>query len=164
MLAFLDRVARGLALAAGAVLVALAVFVGVEIVARALGRPIFGAQDAIELGGVLVVFLAFAYCGRQGGHVAVDLFFTRLSPGARRASDLAVTLVSLAVVALLAWRSAERAFAAGPADVSNLLQIPRWPFYAVVALGAGLHALLLAAEAAALVARRSDAPAPPPAA
>jgi TRAP-type C4-dicarboxylate transport system permease small subunit len=151
----LDGFARALALAAGGILAALALFIGVEVVARALGRPIFGARDIVELGGVLVVFLAFAYCGRQGGHVAVDLFFAGLSPRARRASDLVVKLVSLAVVALLAWRGFARALAAGPADVSNLLAIPHWPFHAAIALGAGLQALLFALEAAALVAGRA---------
>jgi TRAP-type transport system small permease protein len=158
----LDGFARALALGAGYVLLVLALFVGVEVVARAVGRPIFGARDLAELGGVLIVFLAFAYCGRQGGHVAVDLFFSGLSPGARRASDVVVKLVSLAVMALLAWQSGARALAADATDATNLLGIPRWPFYGAVALGAGLYALVLALETVRRAAGRAPEPGAPP--
>lgn len=157
----LDRIVRGLALAGGALLALMAALMTAEAVLRyGFNRPVLGAQDVFELASVVIVFAAIAYCGRADGHVAVDLFFTRMGAGARRLSDAIVKTGSLAIVGLLAWQAGARALAFDPGDATNLLNIPRWPFYAVIAVGAGLYALVLAIELAALLRRPGGARAP----
>jgi TRAP-type C4-dicarboxylate transport system permease small subunit len=156
----IDRLVRALALAGGALLAAMAALMTAEAVLRyGFNRPVLGAQDAFELASVVIVFFAVAYCGRADGHVAVDLFFARMGAGARRLADILVKAASLAIVGLLAWQAALRALAFDPGDATNLLQVPRWPFHAVIALGAGLYALVLAIELAALL--RGRAPVAP---
>ncbi|MGH7002638.1 MAG: TRAP transporter small permease, partial [Alphaproteobacteria bacterium] len=154
-LAALDRAAGALAYLGGAILVLIAVFMTVDVALRALGAPLFGARDLVQYGLVLVVFAGIAHCGRTGGHVAVDLFFTRMGPRTAFAADLLMKLVSLAVLALLAWRLGLRAWTADAGEASNLLQIPRWPFYAFASGGTALYVILLACEIALLVARGS---------
>ena len=153
LLAALDRAAGALAYLGGAVLVLLALFMTLDVVLRALGAPLFGTLDLVQSGLVLVVFAGIAHCGRGGGHVAVDLFFTRMGPRAAFAADLAVKLVALAVLGLLAWQLGARAWSAEGGDASNLLRLPRWPLYAFAAAGTGLYVTLLACEAALSILR-----------
>lgn len=157
----LARAARLLAYLGGAVLALLALFMTVDVALRALGMPIFGALDLVQLALVVVVFAGIAHCGREDGHVAVDLFFTRLGPRAAFAAGLVVNLAALLVLALLAWRMGLRAWSAGAGDASNLLEVPRWPFYAFAALGTALYVAMLALDTLALALRGPRPPAPP---
>lgn len=155
-LALLERAARVLALLGGLLLVALAAFMTVDVALRALGAPLFGALDLVQLALVVVVFAGIAHCGRTDGHVAVDLFFTHMGPRAAFAAALVVKLGSLAILALLAWRMGLRGWTADAGDASNLLQVPRWPFYAFAAAGIALYAATLVFETLALMARGPD--------
>jgi len=149
----LDRAARALAYLGGIVLVLLALFMTVDVALRALGTPIFGALDFVQLALVLTVFAGIAYCGRSDGHVAVDLFFPHMGPRAAFAAELLVKLGALLILALLAWRMGVRAWTAGVRDASNLLELPRWPFYAFATFGTALYVAMLALETLALAAR-----------
>ena len=145
--AVLDRAARLLAYAAGGLLILLALLTVADVLLRWLwNAPIYGAQDLSEMGLVLVVFGAIAYCGRAGGHVAVDLFVGWLPRGGRRVTDTLVRLASVAIFAILAWQMVRRGATAMEYDVTNLIEIPRAPFYSFVGVGAGLYALILLFE------------------
>ena len=149
-----DRLVRGLALLAGVVLVLLVLLTVADVVMRyAFNAPIFGAQDMSQLALIVVVFLSMAYCGRKGGHVAVDLFVQALGRRAAAWIDAAVSLAGAGVLFTLAWRSVVsggRASLFGSA--SNLLVIPFEPFYYVIALGAALYGLVLVGQAVAALA------------
>ncbi len=143
-LAVLDRAARVIAYAAGALLVLLALLTVADVLLRWLwNAPIYGAQDLSEMGLVLVVFGSIAYCGRAGGHVAVDLFVGWLGRAGRRVTDTLVRLASIAIFAVLAWQMVRRGATAMDYDVTNLIEIPRAPFYYFVGVGAGLYCLIL---------------------
>lgn len=153
LLAALDRAADALAYLGGLVLVSIALLMTLDVALRALGAPLFGALDLVQLALVLVVFAGVAHCGRGGGHVAVDLFFTRMGPRTAFVADLAMKIVAMAVLGLLAWRLGQRAWAADAGEASNLLAIPRWPFYAFAAAGTALYVAMLACEALLMLAR-----------
>lgn len=143
-LAVLDRAAKLLAYAAGALLILLAFLTVADVTLRwLLNSPIYGAQDLSEMGLVLVVFGAIAYCGRAGGHVAVDLFVGYFSPWARLACEVFVKLASTAIFVLLSWQMFHRGATAMAYDVTNLIEIPRAPFYYFVGVGTGLYAVIL---------------------
>ena len=55
--------------------------------------PLFGGQDVAELALLTTVALAVAYCGRSGGHVAVDLIGGKLRPRFARVMDTIVRLL-----------------------------------------------------------------------
>jgi len=151
-LAVLDRVILGLALVAGGVLMGLAVFTVVAAMMRYLfNAPIECALDYSKMALVVVLFLAVAYCGRSGGHVAVDLFVNMLGKGAARRIEIAVKILSSAVFAVLAWQSHRAALdAIEYMEATDTMNIPHAPFLWVVAFGSVLYSLVLALEAGIL--------------
>jgi TRAP-type C4-dicarboxylate transport system permease small subunit len=153
-----DRATRWLAIAGGVVLVAMVLLTVVDVALRKFHEPIFGRQNISELALLVVVFFSMAYCGRVKGHVAVDLIGNVASRRLLRVTDVLVSLIGAAVFAILTWRSliaAEHAMEIK--RVSNLLAIPHWPFYYVIALGSTLYAIVQIIDAARAF-RGRDAP------
>jgi len=144
----LDRVTEWLGIAAGLALAGIMGVMVLDVVFRyVLTRPITGVQDLVQLGLLLVVFLGIAYCGRSGGHVAVDVFERFMGGGLRRAADVLVRALGAAIYAALAWRVWQSGIDAGTyRESSNLLAIPLQPFYFVIAGGGALYSAVLAAE------------------
>lgn len=144
----LDRLTEWLGIAAGLALVGVMAVMVLDVVFRyVLARPIKGVQDLVQLGLLLVVFLGIGYCGRTGGHVAVDVFERFMGAGLRRAADVLVRALGAAIYAALAWRAWQSGVDAGAyRESSNLLAIPFQPFYFIIAGGAALYATVLLAE------------------
>lgn len=145
----LDRFILACALLGGAVIVAL---VGVTVVDVAMryvfDAPLYGAQDVLQFGMLLAVFLSVAYCGRTGGHVSVDLLAGHLNGWPGRLSGLLVALASALIMVALVWEGIAKAIeAATYNEASNLLGVPHWPFYGAMAFGAAVYALALILEA-----------------
>ena len=133
-------------------LFAVAAIIVADVVARAFGRPIYGAQDLTTMAMILVVFGAMALCDRRGGHVAVDLFERRFPAGFNRILDILWALAAAIVFATLAWAVLESARLSQMLNLStNLIALPKawfqWAlagFAALSALGAALRAAELA--------------------
>lgn len=110
--------------------------------------PILGSQDLSEMSLVLVVFPAMAYCGWTGGHVALDLIGAVLKPRGLRWSDCLVQLVCGVLVSYVAWQTWMRGLDSYKyGEASNLIEIPRSPFFFIIAIGFGLYALVLFVQA-----------------
>ncbi len=139
-----DRAVRWLALTAGIVLVGIVLLTVADVVLRkGFNSPIFGRQNISELALLVVIFLAMAYCGRNKGHVSVDLIGGMVPRRWLRYTDGLVDTIGAGVFLLLGWRAIEAAGqAAEMGRTSNLLAIPHWPFYLVIALGAVLYAVV----------------------
>ena len=149
LVAWLDRIARWLAIFSGVVLVALTLLTVADVGLRYLfNSPIFGAHDLMQLGLVIVVFGGLAYAGRSGGHVAVDVFTQFMSPAFARWTDFVLRILAASVFVILAWRSWVNGLdAALYGEASNLLFVAHSPFYQAIALGAGLYAVILVIQA-----------------
>lgn len=164
----LDRVIRGLALTAGGVLMVLAFYTVFAAMMRYLfNAPLEGVLDYSQMALVVVVFFAIAYCGRSGGHVAVDLFVNMLGQGLARRIEFVIKLLSSAVFAVLAWQSHRAALGAIEfLEATDTKNIPHAPFLWIIALGSLLYCLVLALEAMILATSGSipgiDAPRPSP--
>ena len=150
---WIDRPVRALALLGGVVLLGLMGLTVVDVTARyVFNAPIFGGQDVAELMLLAVAACSFAYCGRTGGHVAVEIFSTGRARALTRWMDPPVKLASAAILAVLAWRCGVAGLAAMSYDeASNLLEIPYWPFYWLLAGGFAVYALVLLIEATDLL-------------
>lgn len=144
----LSTLGQWLALLGGLGLLGLVGLTVADVALRYLfAAPIFGAHDLAELGLLLIVYLVLPYCGRTGGHVALDLVVLRLAPLGQRIASVTVRIIVATVFGALAWRSvgaAETASYLGSA--SNLLFIPHAPFYFVIAGSALLYALMTLLE------------------
>lgn len=137
-------VVRFLALVGGIVLMCLMGLTVVAVTLRKANSPILGAQDMSEAGLILVVFMAMAYSGWTGGHIAVDLIGSALRKRTLELLDVGVRSVSGLFFIVVTWMSAVHAMDAFEyGEGFNLLAIPHWPFYAMIAFGSALFALVL---------------------
>jgi TRAP-type C4-dicarboxylate transport system permease small subunit len=145
----LDRFLRLLALGAGVVLLALLALVLFDVLMRyALRLPFLGAYEMTELAMVLIVFLALAYCGATGGHVAVDVFASVLDRPRLRFVPVVVDLAGAALMAVMAWQTARYAMGSiARGEATNMLKIAKYPFELVAAAGMAAFAVVLLAQA-----------------
>jgi TRAP-type C4-dicarboxylate transport system permease small subunit len=141
---------RGVALLGGLVLVGLMLFTSLDVTLRAgFNLPIYGAQEIVELGMVLVATLGMAHAGWAGVHISIDFAESFFGPQVLRAIDTLLHVLGVAVLGTVAWFSLEEGLdALGRSAATNVLQIPQAPFHAVVAFGLGLYAVDLAVQAA----------------
>jgi TRAP-type C4-dicarboxylate transport system permease small subunit len=108
----------------------------VDVIGRAFGHPLYGSQDLMTMGMVIVVFGGMALCDRSGGHVSVDLLEQRFSPALNRGIDIASAALGAVIFAMLAWAVLDSARISVMLNLStNLLQLPKaWFQYALAAL------------------------------
>ncbi|HXV79640.1 MAG TPA: TRAP transporter small permease [Candidatus Binatia bacterium] len=144
-----ERLLRALAYCAGAVLIGMVGLVVYEVVMRyVVGRPVFGGFEITELAMVLIVSFGLPYCAITGGHVSVDVFSRFLDRPSLRWLNALVHLAGAALLAVVAWRAT--LYAVGSyqwGDLSNMLQIPKYPFQLAIAGSAALFALVLVLQA-----------------
>lgn len=135
---------RLLAIASGAVLLCLMVLTVVAVTLRKFNNPILGTQDLSESGLTVVVFFAMAYSGWTGGHIAVDLIGGAVKGRALDFLDAVVRTVSGLFFFVVAWQSIIQGLDALEfGDGFNLLAIPHYPFYFLIAFGSAVFAVVL---------------------
>lgn len=145
----LNRILRALALGAGAVLLGLLALVLLDVVMRyALRLPFLGAYEMSELAMVLIVFLALAYCGATGGHVAVDVLAPVLDRPGLRWIAVVTNLAGAVLMAVIAWQTARYALGSiARGEATNMLNIAKYPFELVAAVGTAAFAVVLLVQA-----------------
>lgn len=148
-----DRLVKLCAMVAGYMLFGIMLFITVSVAFRyALGNPIFGSQDVMEMMLIAATTLGLAYCARTNGHVGVDLFENMLGRAGCLVGDILARVIGAALLLMLTWASVVSgldAFEWG--DATNLLRIPYWPFYVVIVISALLYAVALIAESVQLL-------------
>ncbi len=137
-----------LAAIAGVLLVGMLVLIFVAVLARYLwGNPLLGVNEIVQLTSVGVVMLGLPYCTSSGTHVSVDVLDKAIGPMGRLLGDIQTRLISGFVLAMIvnrAWYKSLDALEFG--DATNMLGIPIWPFYAMIAAGMALCVIILAVE------------------
>jgi len=68
-------------------------------------RPITGAYELSTMMMGAIVLLGWAYTQRQGGHVAVELFYNKFPPLFKRAAALFSQILSLGLFAIITYKS-----------------------------------------------------------
>ena len=131
---------------AGAVLVLLMFLTTADVAGRYfLNAPIAGVFDITQFAVLIMTFLSFAYCAWRGAHVAIELLYNRLGRATRRVLDRVTNLAGCVLFVLIGWRAAVQSVDVRAFDeTSQMLAIPFFPFYWLVAFGAGLMAAVLA--------------------
>lgn len=151
----LDRAIDGLLALAGVGLLFMVVVIAFGVIARyILGTPILGLNEIIQLTAVVLVMAALPYCTRHDGHVAVDVFDGAIGRWGRFIGDFAARLLTGFVLALLVRRAVLKALDAWEfEDRTNMLRLPIWPFYGVLAVGMAICVLIFAAQLVRLLKR-----------
>jgi TRAP-type C4-dicarboxylate transport system permease small subunit len=96
-------------------------------------KPIPGTFELSQYILAIFILLGAAYTQQVKGHVGVDFITCRLSPRHRAICEIATTLLSLFIIAIVIWQGwvegiTEKA-------VSDQLRIPQYPFRVLVAVG-----------------------------
>lgn len=159
-----DRATLLLAWVAGACLLFMMALIAVSVVMRyVFHSPVLGVNEIVQLSAVALVMASLPYCTQHNGHVAVDVFDRALGRWGRLIGDVTSRALSIFLLGMLCRRAVLKSLDALEfEDVTNMLELPVWPFYAILAAGAGLCALVYAEQlrvllAEALIARSRKA-------
>jgi len=115
---------------------------------RVFNAPPLGVYDTAEVMLIPVVAFSLAYTGLTKGHIFVDLLSSFAKPRTIQRSDAVVLLVCGLLVALLTWESILLGIRAIEVnEVTQMVEIPYFPFIAALSLGAALFAIVLFKQA-----------------
>lgn len=134
-----------MAYAAGAVLLVLMVITTADVAGRYFfNEPLTGVFDLTHFAVLIMVFFGLAYCGYKGGHVAIELLYDKLARPVAKVLDRLVNAVGAALFLTIAWRSIIQSIDVMEfREASQLLLIPYYPFYWLVAFGCVAFALVM---------------------
>ncbi len=111
-----------------------------EVVGRAVwSKPIPGSMELSSYMLCAFILLGIAYTHQVKGHVRVSMLISRLPAKLQAALEILTTLLSLCIVAVVAWQG--WVLAMEEKAVSDMLRIPQAPFKFLVFI-AGLSLCL----------------------
>jgi TRAP-type C4-dicarboxylate transport system permease small subunit len=138
-----SRFLRIMALISGGLLLLLMLFTDLDIILRYIfNSPFSGSVEFTEYMMAAIVFLAMAYCGWTGGHIAVDLFDWILNRPALRFLPAIISFTGAALFAVVAWQATRETIVTID-QMSNMLRWPHYPFRFTVAFGSAVFALTM---------------------
>jgi TRAP-type C4-dicarboxylate transport system permease small subunit len=154
----LFRVSAAISLAAGwvaaLIMVGMTGLILTEIVLRSFfARSTHIVEEYVGYGLMTMIFLGLGHSLERGNLIRVDLVVDRLPHGARRALEVAIALVALAVVGFVAqyvWISMARKLELGTVSMTTAAT-PLWIPEAIVITGLAVFALQLVAYALRLL-------------
>ncbi|MBI5523168.1 MAG: TRAP transporter small permease [Desulfarculus sp.] len=126
-----NRVTHGLAYGGMFVLLPLMLLTSADVLGRAFwNKPVPGTVELSSF--ILVVFIlcGLAYTHQVKGHVRVTMLLDRLPRPVALCMDLLTTLMSMLVLAIIAWQGWEIAWDQN--TVSDMLRVPQRPFRLLV--------------------------------
>jgi len=131
----------------GAALVGMMLVTCVDVIFRALGRPIFGAVEIVSFMATMVLACAMPQTEREKGHVGVDLFIRKASPRTQALVDACTSLTSTILFGLVSWQMflyANNMKSTG--EVSMSLQFPSYYLVYLVAVAFGVLSMVILVE------------------
>jgi TRAP-type C4-dicarboxylate transport system permease small subunit len=156
MLDRIDRIIGGLAfaiaMAGGAVLIAVTLLTCVSVIGRALDGfglgPVPGDYELVAMGAAFAVTACLPWCQWRRGHVTVDLLLQGFGPRVNAGVDVVANLLMTAAAGLLAWRLwaglIDKIGTAFYRETTFILGLPVWWGYAGALVGAAAFALVSA--------------------
>ncbi|MFV0243594.1 MAG: TRAP transporter small permease [Qingshengfaniella sp.] len=116
--------------------------------------PILGVNEIVQLAALALVMSAMPYCTFGNHHVNVDVFDRMLGAYGRLLGDVLARVLSVFVLGVLTHRAVLKALDALEwGDATNMLGLPIWPFYGILAAGAGLCVIVYAVQIVTLLMR-----------
>jgi len=138
----IQKVTKGVGYTGMFLLIPMMLLISTEVTTRFFwDRPIPGTLELSSYLLSIFVLLGIAYTQQAKGHVRVTMLTTRLPRRLRLILEMFTTILSLLIIAVLAWQGwvvgmEERA-------VSDMLRIPQLPFRLLVSVAGLLLALEL---------------------
>jgi TRAP-type mannitol/chloroaromatic compound transport system permease small subunit len=146
---YLDSLTRGMNIIGTALILVMAVAVNADVIGRDFfNHPIPGVLEFIGLSIVAVVFLQMANTLREDRHVSNDLLMqvvNRSRPRLVAGFHVMFNLIGAAlmvIIVIYVWPLLEQDYRGGYyRGTAGVIEIPLWPFKAIIVLGAGVMAL-----------------------
>jgi len=129
-------------------LFATAAIILAQIIGRMLGILIPSSDEFAGLAMAASTFLGLAYTLRADGHIRVNLFTQKLAPPMRRATEICVLIIGVAVLAYFTWYNIELTYGSYEFnDVSaGLIPVALWIPQSVMTFGTLLMTVSLLDE------------------
>jgi TRAP-type transport system small permease protein len=120
--------------------------------------PLNGADEAVGFLLLCVIACAFSYTQREKKHIRVEVLTEHLSKSVQSILDITNYVFSVVISGLITWQLAEAAKKfilglQGGAPTSEILYLPWYPFYIILALGFAVYTLILLVDTVIAVAR-----------
>lgn len=147
-LTIVSRVVHGLNwIGATAMLLMVGIIIASVVMRYLFGQPMLGSNELIQMTSVVLVMTALPYCTSEEAHIRVDIFDYVLGRWGCLAGDLVFRLLSGFVLSILTYRATLKAVDTFRwSDTTNMLSLPIWPMYALLAVGTALTVLVFAAQ------------------
>jgi TRAP-type C4-dicarboxylate transport system permease small subunit len=141
-----DAIATAAAYAAGVVLVLLMLLTTADVAGRYFfNSPLNGVFDLTHFAVSIMVYLGLAYCAFRGAHVAIELLYDRLPRAAQGVLNRITNLAGCILFGVIAWRTLVQSVDVREmGEASQMMEIPYFPLYYLVAFGSALFAWVLA--------------------
>ncbi|WP_197432617.1 TRAP transporter small permease [Agrobacterium vitis] len=154
----IDRATRALSVFAGISLLFMMATITIGVLTRYLmNMPITGVDEIVQMTGVGLIMLALPYATLHDAHVRVDIFDEWLGRKGRRIGDVLTRMLSGFVLMVLVSRAWDKMLDAHEfEDTTNMLGLPLWPFYGMLAAGASLCLLVFAAEILLVISGKTE--------
>ena len=154
----IDRATRALSVFAGISLLLMMGTISFGVLTRyLLNMPITGIDEIVQMTGVGLIMLALPYATLHGAHVRVDIFDDSLGRTGRRFGDILSRLLSGWVLLVLVSRALDKLRDAWEfEDTTNMLGMPLWPFYGMLAAGISLCLLVFAVEIVLILSGKTE--------
>ena len=135
---------RKLNILSGIALVLMMGLVFVNVVLRAVWKPILGTYEFTGFLASITITFALAHCASKKGHIAIAIFADRLPPRVQAIFDSLIAILGTTLYAVISWqcvRYAINLYQIG--EVSPATATPFYPFIIAVAFGLLMFALIL---------------------
>ena len=144
-----DVAATAAAYIAGVVLVLLMLLTTADVVGRYFfNSPLSGVFDLTHFAVSIMVYLGLAYCAVRGAHVVIELLYDKLPRVGRLLLDRATNIAGCILFGLISWRTAVQAVTVRDmGEASQMMELPLFPLYCLVAFGSALFAWVLGLKA-----------------
>ena len=135
---YLFKVEIFAALLAGAIVMAMMLFVTADVIMRTFfEKPIQGTYDIVRFMFIGCVFMAAPYVQRIKGHINIEIVTDKLSPKVNRLFAVIGYLLAIYVVGILVWQTGLEARDTWIVQeyTMGILRVPLWPAKSVITLG-----------------------------
>lgn len=146
-----------LAAIAGLNLLFMVALIAIGVGARFLfSWPILGVNEIVQFVSVVCVMLALPYCTLRETHVRVDVLDELIGRWGRLLGDILSRLLSASVLGVLVWRAWLKTLDAHEfGDATNMLSLPIWPSYGMIALGGAICVAILLFQTVVILSGKS---------
>ena len=144
--AWVHRTSKAMAIIAAFVLLAMTLLTVADVSGRYfLNKPISGTWEIVGLLLVCGGTWGLAYCQMEKGHIRVTAIVDLFSPKVQAVVRSLGYLIGLAGFSLICWRAMllTDKYLSTKGYITDTLHIPLYPFTLIMAIGAGMLALML---------------------